>query len=124
MKIPVFCSLIPTELLSHLGHELHFLEADGLSLKSGPACNCQFHENICSYVRSIHDHLAKEHGSYGMIIVPASCDAMKKLFNALKDVVPAGKLHFLDVPQNKGAAASRFFAAELKKLAERLGRIS
>lgn len=121
MKIPVFCSLLPTELLEGLGHELHFLEADSFSSAPGTACNCSFHENLCSYMKSVHEHLVKDPDAYGIIIIPTSCDAMKKLFNALKDDVPEEKLYLLDVPQNKGGSASRFFASELRKLVQRLG---
>ena len=121
MKIPVFCSLLPTELLEGMGHELHFLEADSLSLAPGMECGCSFHENLCSYVRSVHEYLVKNHEAYGIIIVPTSCDAMKKLFNALKDNLPEDKLYLLDVRQNKGGAASKFFASELEKLVQRLG---
>lgn len=120
MKIPVFCSLIPTELLVSLGHELCFLDASECARLHTPSCNCQFHENLCSYAKKLHEYFVDSHNNYDLIIVPTSCDAMKKLFNALKESVPAGKIYLLDVPQNKGDAAAKYFAAELKKLKARL----
>ncbi len=122
MRIPVFCSLIPTELLSSLGHELHFVSADEISGAAASGCNCRFHENLCSYVKALHGYLEASHKNYDLIIVPTSCDAMRKLFNALSQTVPSGKIHVLSVPQNKGEAAAGFFAAELKKLKSRLER--
>jgi benzoyl-CoA reductase/2-hydroxyglutaryl-CoA dehydratase subunit BcrC/BadD/HgdB len=121
MRIPVFCSLIPTEFLASLGHELVFLGADEICAPVETACNCHFHENLCSYVKALNGHLGAHHEKYDLIVVPTSCDAMKKLFNALHEALPDGKVYLLDVPQNKGDAAAKYFATELEKLKARLG---
>ena len=120
MKIPVFCSLIPTELLASLGHELHFLDASQCAHLNAPSHDCQFHENLCSYAKKLYEYLADSHGDYDLIIVPTSCDAMKKLFNALKDTLPSEKIFLLNLPQNKGDAATKYLASELGRLVKEL----
>jgi len=120
MKIPVFCSLIPTELLASLSHELDFLDASECGFVHVPSCSCQLHENLCSYAKKLHEYFLNSHEKYDIIIVPTSCDAMKKIASALKASLPVEKVYLLDVPQNKGEAAAKYFAAELQKLKLRL----
>ena len=116
MKIPIFCSLLPTELIISLGHEAHFVKADELEKFKTSEHHCAFHENLCSYSKVLHDYFVGNHSKFDLIIIPTSCDALKKLSNALHEIVPAEKLYVLDVPQNKGASAERYLAMQLRKL--------
>jgi len=122
MRIPVFCSLIPAELLISLGHDCHFLAADEIVGLKEEGYQCAFHDNLCSYAKALLGYFVRSHHLYDVIIVPTSCDALKKLSNALTALIPKEKVCVLDVPQNKGVPAQRFLASELKKLSSRLGR--
>lgn len=118
MKIPVFCSLIPTELLVHLGCEPVYLDAEGLKNTPSREYHCAFHENICSYSKVLYDYLLENQNKFDFMIIPASCDAMKKLYNALKQKLPGEKLHFFDMPRCKDGNAAKFLAAEMKKVVD------
>jgi predicted CoA-substrate-specific enzyme activase len=121
MKIPVFCSLLPAELFLSLGHEVSFITADMLSSARSREYHCSFHENLCSYSKSLYEYFALHHNDFDLIIIPTSCDAMKKLFNALSSDIPPEKLYSLDVPKNKGDCAADYLATRLEKLIKRIG---
>ncbi len=120
MRIPVFCSLIPTEFIVSMGHGLDFLDASMCKRLEAPSRGCHFHENLCSYAKKLYEYLAESRDRYDLIIVPTSCDAMKKLHNAIKRDLKPEKVHLLDVPRNKSEDAAKFFAAELEKLTRAL----
>lgn len=124
MKIPVFCSLIPSELISFLGHEPVHLAAEELTSVRPEKYHCSFHENLCSYSKVLYDYFLRHHEDYGLIIVPTSCDAMKKLYNALRIKLPHEKLYVLDVPKKKGDASARFLTGELEKVSRALGDVN
>lgn len=107
--------------MASLGHELYFLDASECTRLHAASYNCQFHENLCSYAKKLYEYFADSYDNYDLIIVPTSCDAMKKLFNALKESVPVDKIYLLDVPQNKDDAAANFLATEFEKLKKRVG---
>lgn len=118
MKIPVFCSLLPTDLFLQLGFEPYFVTAEDLLAVRSQEYHCAFHENLCSYSKTLYDYFLKNHTKFSNIVIPTSCDAMKKLNNALKEVIPKDKLYLLNVPQGKNFAAAKFFVGELEGLRE------
>ncbi len=121
MKIPIFCSLLPTELFLNAGHEICFISADMLACIKSKEYHCSFHENLCSYSKSLHEYFTLNHNDFGIIIVPTSCDAMKKLFNALVTDISPDKLYLLDVPKNKGMEPAAYLAVQFEKLIKRIG---
>lgn len=130
MKIPVFCSLIPTELIVHLGHKPCFIDGSELALARAGEYHSAFHENLCSYSKALYDYFltkmgtshrgAGGEGEYDLIIIPAACDAIKKLHNALKPHIPKEKLYLLDMPKAKGDSANKFLAEKFEKLGQLL----
>jgi len=120
MRIPIFCSLIPTELLIRLGHEPVFVEASDIISCQQREYACVFHENICTYAKSLFDFLTEKESEFDLIIIPTSCDALKKLYNALAAKIDNAKLYSLYVPQNKGKLASNILEKSFNKLADRL----
>ncbi len=77
---------------------------------------CVFHENLCSYVKKLFEHLLAKEAEYDLIVVPDSCDAMRKLHAALHGTVDPGRLFFLDFPRQEGKSAERFYAGVLDRL--------
>lgn len=116
MKVPVFCSLIPTEFLVAKGFQPVFVTAEMLGEERASEYHCAFHENLCSYAKTIYDYLLRHENEFGLIVIPASCDAMKKLYNALIPKIPAEKLCFFDHPQRKTAGSVKMLVSELKRL--------
>jgi predicted CoA-substrate-specific enzyme activase len=120
MRVPLFCSLIPGELIAACGYELHPLKAEEIASCAHGGHHCALHENLCSYGKALCDYFARRHADYDLIVVPAACDAQKKLFNALRAAAPADRVILLDVPKNTDDAACRFLAANLARLRDRL----
>lgn len=115
-KIPIFCSLLPVELFVNRGFEAVYLTSDELLTVPRLEYHCAFHENICSYSKALYEYLMAKKGEFSFIIVPTSCDAMKKLYTALSEKIDANKLFLLDFPKNRNASAVKFYASVLEKL--------
>jgi predicted CoA-substrate-specific enzyme activase len=122
MKVPIFCSLIPAELLAACGYELHLVSAEEIAAQHGGAHYGALHDNLCSYAKGLCNYFEQRHGDYDLIVIPASCDALKKLYSALKARIGAERLYLLDVPKNQDAHAHAFFAASIAKLRDRASR--
>lgn len=122
MKIPVFCSLLPVELISSLGFEPYFLSADELVKNGSREYHCSFHDNLCSYAKVLYDYFLANHEQFAIIVIPSACDAQKKLYNALRGHLK-DKVYLLDIPHIKGEAAIGFLTEEFRKLVLRLEKI-
>lgn len=118
MKIPVFCSLIPTELLTASGAELDYLSGEDLFKGLDRHSQCVFHDNLCPYVKAVYDNLLESLNKYDLIIIPSGCDGLKKMYNALKTKSPAKPIFLLDIPRMCNEAAVEFLAEEFRKLAK------
>lgn len=115
-RVPIFCSLLPVEFIASKGFEPYYLKAEELSQVERTEYHCAFHENICSYSKALYEYLLKNHAEFSHIIIPTSCDAMKKLYSALLPQVGRKKLFVLDFPKNKDERAVKFYSEELKRL--------
>lgn len=120
MKIPVFCSLIPTDLICAAGFTLEFINAGEHLCTHDRKAECVFHENLCSYSKALYDFFMARHSEFALIIIPSSCDALKKLYNALTAALSSDKIYLLDIPQIKTPAAEVYLAQEFSKLSDKL----
>jgi|GEM_PF-5752946 len=121
-NIPIFCSLLPVEFFIKRGFTPVYLTADELSKVERSEYHCAFHENICSYSKAIYEYLLKRSDEFAFIVVPLSCDAMRKLYSALVEHIKKEKLVPLDFPKNKDDASVRYFADQLELLDQRICR--
>lgn len=124
MKVPVFCSLLPVEMFISKGFTPHYLTPEELGCENTGTHYCHFHENICSYAKLLFEYLSKREAEFDVIVVPASCDAMKKLYSSLLEKVPKKKLFFLDHPRAKTPDAAAFYASQLAALEKFLGPVA
>lgn len=113
-NVPIFCSLLPVELLEAAGLTPRFLEGDALFRESSGAC--LFHDNLCPYVKALHEYLSEHQDEFGLIVIPTACDAQKKLFNACRTTIDHRKLFLLDFPHVKTEGAVQFLAAQYRRL--------
>jgi predicted CoA-substrate-specific enzyme activase len=115
---PIFCSLIPREILEIAGFEpIEIRPPEEPDLAGGYAC--ALCDNICSWVRHLIGRLAAT--DYSVIVVPASCDAMTKLHDSLRVERVADRLFRLDVPRRDDAAGIRYLAGQYLRLLAALG---
>jgi predicted CoA-substrate-specific enzyme activase len=115
---PIFCSLIPREILEIAGLKpIEIRPSEEPDLAGGYAC--ALCDNICSWARHLIGRLAAT--DYSAIVVPASCDAMTKLHDALRVEGAAGRLFRLDVPRRDDAAGIRYLAGQYRQLLAALG---
>ncbi|MFH1982606.1 MAG: 2-hydroxyacyl-CoA dehydratase family protein [Pseudomonadota bacterium] len=79
------------------------------------------HDNMCPHVKRVIDRAMSGDLAElrGMVIVN-SCDAMRRLADAWRRVRPDVPVIFLDLPATHDAVANRFYASELKRLADHL----
>jgi benzoyl-CoA reductase/2-hydroxyglutaryl-CoA dehydratase subunit BcrC/BadD/HgdB len=121
-RTPIFCSLQPAEFLVSRGVTPVYLTAEVLGEVERTEYHCAFHENICSYSKALYEYLAKNGGGFSHIVIPTSCDAMKKLYPALLERMGGERLFVLDFPKNRTAASVDYYAGELERLDEFLCR--
>ncbi len=114
MKIPFFCSYIPVELLTALGHEvvdISLFENEKYSLEY----SCSLHDNICSYAKYLFSKIIDGENKFDFVIVPKVCDAMKHLHSSL---CFSGKIEsfLLDVPGRKGEQSAKYLATQYRTM--------
>jgi predicted CoA-substrate-specific enzyme activase len=118
MKVPFFCSYIPAPLLEALGCELV-----DITLFTEESCSleysCVLHDNLCSYAKYLLKHILAEEGRFDVAVVPNTCNAMKKLHDALTATgrIPA---HLLDIPRRSGQESARYLAEQYRSLIEKI----
>lgn len=114
--VPIFCSLLPVEFLVQRGLEPVYLHVDDMHVASSGEHHCAFHENLCSYSKRLYEYFLSHDDEFAFIIIPSSCDAMKKLYAALSEKLDKNRLFFLDFPKGKDEAAVNYYAAVLERL--------
>ncbi len=124
MKIPIFCSLLPTELIIKCGFEPHYIANSELRNQTDCHHTCAFHENLCSYSKALYDFFLKHESEFSLIIIPTACDALKKLHNSLQQKICEKKLYLLDIPQSKALISYHYLAKELTKLEAHLNTLA
>jgi benzoyl-CoA reductase/2-hydroxyglutaryl-CoA dehydratase subunit BcrC/BadD/HgdB len=111
------CSYVPEEIILAAGFQpKRFLPEDR------PA-DAHVHQNTCEYVKSVLGAaLEGAAPEAAAIVIANSCDAMRRLYDLWTEYVTSIPAFFLDIPKKMDADAIEFFASELRKLAEEMGR--
>jgi len=117
-KIPLFCSFIPREILHFLDFELDDITPRE-DVSVGSEYSCVLHDNLCSYARFLFNEITQKKDSYSQIVVPNSCDALKKLYSSLEFTVSPDRLFFIDVPRSVSPHAANHLAGQFGSLIDR-----
>ncbi len=116
--VPIFCSLIPRELLSLAG--LEWAELRACVEPDRTAVNaCALCENLCSWARHLVGRLAGS--EYPLVVVPTSCDAMAKLHDVLRSRHRSKRIVRLHVPRQADRASVGYLASQYADLLHSLG---
>jgi benzoyl-CoA reductase/2-hydroxyglutaryl-CoA dehydratase subunit BcrC/BadD/HgdB len=77
------------------------------------------HDNMCPHVKRILDRaMAPDLPEIDALLLVNSCDAMRRLADAWRQVRPGDRVALLDLPFGRDEAARGFLAAELQRLLE------
>jgi predicted CoA-substrate-specific enzyme activase len=117
---PIFCSLVPREIYELAGLVPREIVLDDWPRGTG-AYQCVLHDNICSYAKVLFELLTDAARPYPLVVVPNSCDAMRRLHDVLCRETPAERAFLLDVPHDDTASSVRYLASQYASLLERLG---
>ncbi len=118
MNIGYACAYTPLPLIEAAGGVPHRVlpvtEADD---QAGRV----IHDNMCPHVKRILDRaMAPDLPALDGVVLLNSCDAMRRLADAWRQVRPEDRVALLDLPFTRDAAAIQFFATELARLATTL----
>ncbi|MBC7248304.1 MAG: 2-hydroxyacyl-CoA dehydratase [Actinobacteria bacterium] len=111
-----FCAYTPLELLTAAGLKPVRSFGDPDRIDDSDAF---LHPAICPYVRSCLAQAMQEEGPHHAVFVN-SCDGMRRLHDAWKDLFPDGFVFLLDLPRNVGKSGERMLAGEYRHLLEAL----
>jgi len=79
------------------------------------------HDNLCPHVKRVVDRaMGGDLPALSGMVFINSCDAMRRLADAWRHIRPQDPVIFLDLPATHDEAANRFYASELKRLADHL----
>ena len=79
------------------------------------------HDNMCPHVKRVVDRaMGGDLPALSGMVFVNSCDAMRRLADAWRNVRPQDRVVFLDLPATHDEVANRFYACELKRLADHL----
>ncbi len=105
---------------SYIPHEIPLTA--GMHVKRGifegplPAMEGYLPRDFCPYARAF----LRQYGDDHVVVIAESCDAMRRVYDALRYWSLAGAVHFVDVPRTHDAEAVSFYAEELRNFASNL----
>jgi len=114
------CSYAPVEIVSALGLTPTWLLPDGAPQNADQ----YIHSLTCPYVRQLCTILmAGDVGSLNAIVLPNSCDGMRRLADVVRANRPDLPLVFMDVPRKSDPASIDLFSLRLRQFADELASI-
>lgn len=115
-KLGVLCSYVPEEIISAAGFHPVRISAHGNPIKGADAC---LHTNLCPYVRSVLDDvLDGSMDQFKGFIFVNSCDAMRRLYDALPTFAANTCSYMIDIPRSSDAAAITLCADKFRQFAQ------
>ncbi len=111
-RIAWFCAYAPVELLLAAGLEPVRYFGDPSRIDDADAL---LHPAICPYVRACLAQAMQGSGPHHAVFVN-SCDGMRRLYDAWKELFPEDFVFLLDLPRNAGKAGERVLAGEYRQL--------
>ncbi len=117
-KIGYACAYTPLVLIDAAGYTPYRI----LPMSTCPDQAGQLlHDNLCPHVKRILDRaISEDLPELAGFVFINSCDAMRRLSDAWRQVRPADNIILLDLPAIADEAALSFFAGELTRLSETL----
>ncbi len=119
-KIGFTCAYTPLAVIEAAGFAAYRV----LPMSEAPDQAGQWiHDNLCPHVKRILDRaMADDLPDLAGLVIVNSCDTMRRLADAWRQVRPHDPVFLLDLPTTPDAQAVRFFAHEIERLAENLAR--
>lgn len=111
-RIAWFCAYTPLELLLAAGLEPVRFFGNPVRIDDSDAL---LHPAICPYVRACLAEAMERKGPHHAVFVN-SCDGMRRLYDAWKDLFPDDFVFLLDLPRNTGKAGEQILAGEYRHL--------
>lgn len=111
-RIAWFCAYTPVELLLAAGLQPGRSFGDPERIGDSDAL---LHPAICPYVRACLAQAMREGGPHHAVFVN-SCDGMRRLHDAWRDLFPHDFVFLLDLPRNVGRPGQRMLAGEFRRL--------
>ncbi len=118
-KIGFTCAYTPLAVIQAAGFAPYRI----LPLSEAPDQAGQWiHDNLCPHVKRILDRaMADDLPELAGLITVNSCDTMRRLADAWRQVRPGEPVFVLDLPTTPDARATDFFTRQIKNLADTLG---
>lgn len=113
-KIGFSCAYTPLPLIRAAG----FLPYRVLPAGDAPDhAGMVLHDNLCPHVKRILDRaMAGDLPELAGMVFMNSCDAMRRLFDAWRSVLPDTPAALIDLPVHTSESSVRFFADEIRRL--------
>jgi len=112
------CSYTPLPLI----HAAGFTPFRVLPMGDAPAqAGTLLHDNMCPEVKRVLDRkLAGDLPETAATVFVNSCDAMRRLANAWREVDAPDRVHLMDLPVMRGEGARAYLTDELERLRQQL----
>ena len=114
-----FCAYTPLEILEAAGWKPVRSTGDPASLEAADAV---LHPAMCPYIRACLAQAAGKGGPHHAFFVN-SCDGMRRLHDAWKDIFPGSFVYLMDLPRRTDERGRRFLAREYARLLEALASL-
>lgn len=115
----ITCSYVPEEIIHAAGLLPRRISSDRAAILEADVC---LHSNVCHYARSIMDEFAEDrHEDLWGVLLVNSCDAMRRLYDALMRYGKVKRCHILDVPRIVSGPAVKRLSSAYRALATWLG---
>lgn len=112
------CSYIPLEIPLALGIPARRL----IAKPAGPQADPYLPRDFCPYARGVLSQVSADEASRAHlgVAVAGSCDAMRRVYDALRHYAPGIRSYYLDVPRTQDEDAVSYYAGVLRSFAREL----
>lgn len=114
-RIAYFCSFVPEEIIYSAG----FLPyRPSIDIHKISEADLVLHNNLCPYVRNIFEYIHLNQKVFKGIIITNSCDAMRRLNDAIHFETQLDFLYLLDIPRETSQEGILYFETQINNLVQ------
>ncbi len=121
MAVLYACSFAPLALFDAFGLTSRRLVP---SAKDPAVAGGMLHDNLCGHVKGVLERIFSWPDPQDLFLVVVSCDAMRRMADALLETWGPARVLVLDLPVCPDEEGMRYFAASLIKLGQRLTELT
>ena len=105
------CKYAPVEVFTSMGVEMKRIEPDVTSFTQA---DIKMHPNICSFAKGVLEEVLDN--DYEGVILTTCCDSIRRLYDVLREELPAKFIYILDTPRTTKETGVALYQTRIKNM--------